>query len=83
MKFYLAVFFVFFFLSVVKVFSLPRPVLRLIIALQSFFGNLIDSLLQIYISCKINTLLVPQRLSHLINLLQCKCEYLKKYILNE
>ncbi|XP_075228760.1 sorting nexin-14-like isoform X2 [Lycorma delicatula] len=55
---------------VVKAFSLPRHVLRLVVALQSFCGNLVDSLLHLYINYKLNTLLVPPRLAHLINLLQ-------------
>lgn len=54
----------------VHVFNLSNTVIRLIVALQAICGNIIDSVIEQYISNRVIKSLTPSKISNLIELLE-------------
>lgn len=56
----------------VHVYNMSNAVIKLILAIQSLCGNLIDSIIQRYICVRIVRSLTPSKISNLIELLDSK-----------
>lgn len=59
-------------LAGVNVLQWSPTTVRLVVAVQKLLGKTVDAVLHYWVSCKLRRLLVPQRIAHLIQLLQCK-----------
>ncbi|KAL1137861.1 hypothetical protein AAG570_009557 [Ranatra chinensis] len=53
-----------------KAYKLPQPVIKLLYAVHKYLYKTVDNIFINYVEKKIQTLLVPQRIAHLIKLLQ-------------
>ncbi|KAG8262300.1 Sorting nexin-14 [Homalodisca vitripennis] len=54
----------------VNVLQWSQTTIKFAIALQKLFGNTVDAILQYWLNAKLKRLLVPQRVAHLVKLLQ-------------
>jgi len=54
----------------VHVYNMSNAVVRLILAIQSICGNIVDSIIQRYISLRIVRSITPSKISNLIELLE-------------
>jgi len=54
----------------VHVYNMSNAVIRLILAVQSLCGNIVDSIIQRYISVRIVRSITPSKISNLIELLE-------------
>lgn len=61
----------------VHVYNMSNSVVQLILAIQSMCGNIIDSIIQRYISLRIVKSITPSKISNLIELLESMYKFLQ------